>query len=836
MQGSNVDPRRIVQVAIPIPTEVLMSAQDLRYSLRSLGAARGFTAVALVTLALGIGANTAVFSVVKHVLLAPLPYHEPERAVMIWSKWRSFDKTWVSDAEAIDYQTRVVAFEDAGAWSTTAVNLTGDGDPIRIGAALVNANVFGILGVEPLIGRTFRKDEEAPVPSTVAILSHGLWMRRFGGAPDILGRRILVNGVAREIVGVMPPGFQLPTDYVVDAEEPTQLWAPFALNQANRGSHGYYAVARLAPGATVAEANAQLTALTTKNTEDGLYPEAMQFTAFAVSTSDEALAAVRPALLLLFGAVGFLLLIACANVANLQLVRAEGRAREMSVRSALGASRARLVRQLLTEGVVLAGAAAGLGLAVAALALGALRSAALASLPRAASISLDTGVLAFALALTLATVLLFGLVPAVRAARVDLVDSLKDGAAGASAGVRRRRLRGALVVAETALAVMLLSGAGLMARTLWALSSIDLGFTPERVLTLRLALPASTYDTPERTVLFWEQLLARVRALPGIERAGYLRLLPLGSAIGDWGLMIEGYQPPPGVGSPGDWQYASAGGPEAIGERLVRGRWLTDADTMGAQDVALINETMAERYWAGRDALGGRFRQGGGNLDRPWITVVGIVGNVKHNGVTVEVKPKFYRPIGQWHQTAGGPARNTTLVIKTASSNPYQLVEPVRQEVRRLDADLPISAIQSMDDVVGRTLATPRLTSWLLGLFAALALALAAVGIYGVLSYVVSERQREIGIRIAIGADPRQVLGLVLWGGLRLSAAGLALGLIGAMATTGLMASLLYGVTPFDLPAFAAAGLALLVVSAGACLLPALRATRISPVRALRAD
>jgi putative ABC transport system permease protein len=662
-------------------------------------------------------------------------------------------------------------------------------------------------------------------------------MRRYAGARDVLGRRIQVNGVAREVIGVMPPGFQLPTDYVIDAEEPTQLWAPFALNAQNRGSHGYYAAARLAPGATLGDANAQLAALAAANTREGLYPVPMQFSAFAVSAPDEVLAAVRPALWLVFGAVGFLLLIACANVANLQLVRADARAGELSVRSALGASRLRLVRQLLTEGLVLAAVSAALGVAVAALALQMLVSTTRTSLPRASEVTLDAGVLAFSFGLAAITVLLFGLVPALRASRVDLVDSLKDGAGGASSGLGRRRLRGALVVAETALAVVLLTGAGLMVRTLWSLYGIDLGFQPDRVLTLRLALPASTYDTPEKSVAFWEQLIARVRAVPGVERAGYLRLVPLANAIGDWGLQIETYQPPPGVGTPGDWQNASAGGPEALGERLVRGRWFTDQDTSGRDNVALVNEAMERAYWARDGALGKRFRMGGGgDDDRPWITVVGVVGDVRHNGITGEIKPKFYRPIGQWHQTAGGPSRNTTLVIKTASSNPYALVEPVRQEVRRLDPNLPISAIQSADDIVARAMATPRprVTGGLLAVFASLALALAAVGIYGVLSYVVSERHREIGIRMAVGAGQSQVLGLVLWGGLRLAAVGLALGVLGALLTTRLMASLLHGVTPFDLPAFAGAAGSLLVVSAVACLVPAFRATRVDPVRALR--
>ena len=809
--------------------------QDVRYAARGLMSARGYTAIALVTLALGIGANTAVFSVVRHVLLAPLPYGNADNVALIWSKWRNFDKTWLSDAEVIDYQTRIPAFEEVGAWGGTAVNLTGDGDPIRIGAAFTTANVFDVLGVAPQMGRTFTAAEAEASPAPVVVLSHGLWMRRFGAAPDVLGRAVQVNGVAREVIGVMPPGFQLPTDYVIDAEEPTQLWLPFTLNGQNRGSHGLYGAARLAPGATVEQATAQLAALARANTEDGLYPEPMQFTAFAVSARDEVLATVRRALWLVFGAVGFLLLIACANVANLQLVRADARAREMSVRSALGASRLRLVRQLLTEGLALAVVAAALGMLVAWATLQWLLSSSSRSLPRAGDVTLDGGVLTFALGLSVLTVLLFGLVPALRAARTDLVDSLKDGAAGASAGAGRRRLRGGLVVAETALALILLTGAGLMARTLWSLYGIDLGFAPERVLTMRLALPAAEYDTPEKSVAFWEQLLANVRALPGVEQAGYLRLVPLASVIGDWGLQIENYQPPPGVGTPGDWQIASAGGPEALGERLVRGRWFTDQDTSGAADVALVNEAMERAYWQGNSAIGTRFRMGG-NPDAPFITVVGVVADVRHNGVTEEIKPKFYRPIGQWHQTAGSPSRNTTLVIKTRSSDPYGLVGPVREEVRRLDSNLPISAIQSGDDIVARALATPRLTGGLLAVFAALALALAAVGIYGVLSYVVSERRREIGIRMAIGAGRPQVLGLVLRGGLKLAAAGLALGVAGALLATRLMASLLHGVTPFDPVAFAGAAGALLLVSAAACLLPALRATRVNPVSALRAQ
>jgi len=808
--------------------------RDSVVGLRGLWRQPGFTIAALLTLALGIGANTAVFSVIRHVLLTPLPYQEPDRVVMLWSKWRGFPKTWVSDAEALDYK-KVAAFTDAGAWGGAQVNLTGDGaDPARVGAAFVTPNTFNILGVTPRTGRTFTDEEAQATVAGVVLLSDGLWKRRFG-SEEVVGKTMIVNGVARQIIGVMPPGFQLPTDFVADAEEPTQLWLPQTLNAANRGSHGLYAAARLKPGVSVAQANAELKTLTDNWTKAGLYPVPMEFSAFAISTTDEAVGTVRPALLLLFGAVGFLLLIACANVANLLLVRADGRMREMAVRCALGADRWRLVRQVLTESAVLAVGAAAVGVALATAAITVVASSNETTLPRAHGVQVDAPVLLFSVVLTIGTLLLFSLVPALRAARVDLVDSLKHGSQNASAGRGRQRLRSGLVVTETALAVIMLAGSGLMLRSLWALQRIDLGFNPDRVLTMRLALPASQYDTPERAVGFYQDLLSRVRSMPGVERAGLERILPLATAIGDWGLTVEGYMPPAGVGTPGDWQIASAGGPEALGERLMRGRWLTDTDTIGTQDVALINESMALKYWEGQDPIGRRFRMGGAQNTSPMITVVGIVGNVRHNGVTAEVKPKFYRPFGQFHQSTGNPARNMTLIVK-ASGDPRALVSPIRAEIRRMDQNLPVAAVQTMDEIVADALATPRITGSMLTLFAALAVALAAVGIYGVLSYVVSQRRQEIGIRVAIGADRRHIVGLILKNGLALALTGIVVGLGIAALAMRAMASQLYDVRPLDPLTFATVAAILITVSTGACLIPALRAVRVSPTRALKAD
>lgn len=808
--------------------------RDLRYAARGLRRQPGFTVAAVLTLALGIGANTAVFSVIQHVLLAPLPYAEPDRVGIIWSKWRGFDKTWASDAEVVDYQTRTTTLQSVGAWSVGQVNLNGDGEPARVGRAAVTANVFDVLGVAPLLGRTFTPEEVTPAGDLAVILSYGLWQGRYAGDPGILGRSILLNGKATPVVGVMPDRFKLPTDFVQDAEEPTVLWTPYQLDKGNRGSHGLHAAGRLKAGATMAQANADLLSLTARLHDEGLYPKGFDFSAFIVSTTDEALASVRQALWLVFGAVSCLLLIACVNVANLLLVRSESRSRELAVRSALGANRFRLIRQLLGEGLWLALGAAILGVSLAYGVVTFVAASGMTGVPRVQDIRIDAPVLLFSIGLTILTLIIFNLAPSLRAARIDLTDSLKDGSQSATTGGHRLRLRHALVVTETAMAVILLVGALLLTRSLWQLQKIDLGFDPSNTLTMRLSLPAASYDTPEKVVGFYDRLLSDARSLPGVKAAGLMRLLPLAAPIGDWGLIVDGYTPPAGVGTPGDWQVASDGALEAMGERLVDGRDLLASDTLGALNVALVNEAMAKKYWEGRNAVGGQFKMGGPKA--PWITVVGVVGNVTHDSVTTQVKPKFYRAVKQWSQSfadGGSPSRNTTLVLRS-TGDPMALARPMRDRIRQIDPQLPVAAIRTLDDIVATSIATPRLTGQVLVVFAGLALLLAGIGIYGVLSYVVNLRRQEIGIRLAVGAAPSQVRRQILIGGLRLTLIGIAGGLVLAAVATPLLAPLLHEVTPTDPLTFGSVAVVLLLVATLASLVPAWRASRVDPLTALR--
>ena len=809
--------------------------QDIAGAIRGLIKSPGFAAASLITLALGIGATSAIFSVVKAVLITPLPYAAPERTVQLFTRWTAFEKTWLADQEVIDFRNMAKTVTAIASWNSGQQNLTGDGEPLRVGVGFVTANLLDVLGARPLLGRVMTAQEDVPNGAQVAVLGYPIWQARYGGDPHVIGRRLMINDVPVEVIGVMPEGFRLPTDFNDEAAEPTQLWRPMRwdLTQLSR-NHGYYGVATLAPGQTAATVTEELRAVTRRLTEQGAYPVQMQFSAFAVPLDEEIRGGIRPAMWLLMGAVGFLLLIACANVANLLLVRGDARLREMAVRTAIGAAPDRLVRQLLTESVVLALLGALLGLGLASAGLRVLMTVDPTSLPPLAPVRLDWPVVLFTLILGVSTTIVFGLVPALRTLRVNLVDSLREGGQS-TVGGHRQRLRNVLVIAEVSLAVVLVIGAGLMVRSLGALGRIDLGFKPDGVLTMRVSVPAARYDTPEKVIDFYRQLNDKVRALPGVQSAGFVRVLPLATTIGDYGLDVEGFEERPGATAKGDWQIATDGSFEAMGSRLQRGRWFASTDTTGSQTVAVINETMARTYWKNpEDAVGGRIRVG--NMKNPWATVIGMVADERHNGVTGIVKEKFYVPHTQWHVATGGNLiRGGFLVVRT-TGHPMTLAGAVRSEVRSLDPNIPVANIRPMTEVVAASLATPRLTGFLMGTFAAIALMLAAVGIYGVLSYLVARRTHEIGIRLAVGADRSQVLALVLKQGLTLAGSGIMVGTLAAFLLTRLMQSLLYQVGPGDPMTFGVVTIALVVVSLLASAVPAYRATRVSPLVALRTE
>ena len=810
-------------------------AQEVRLAARALRRSPGFSVTTFVTLALGIGATSAMFSIFDAVLLSPLPWGQPDRAVMIWSRWNAFDKTWVADGEVLDYRRRMTTVRSVAAWDAGEINVTGGGEPERAGYAEVTANLFDTLAAPLAVGRPFSPEEDMPGAPRVAIISYELWQRRFGGDPAVIGRGLELKGLGYAIVGVTARGFALPTDYA--SPDRTQVFTPLQIDPrtADHGSHGYYAAARLKPGATVAQATQELQAIARAMTREGLYPEQMQFSAFAVSLRDEVVGNIRPAVIAVFGAVGFLLLIACANVANLMLARSESRQREIAVRSALGASPGRIVRQVVVEAATISLAAGVAGLLVSTAAVRWIAWWNPAGIPRLAEAQVDVPVAAFTLATAIVVAVLFSAAPAWRVYRGDFSASLKEGNQNATSGGRQQRFRAALVVTETALAAVLLVGAGLMVRSLVRLQSIPLGLDPANVLTLHLAVPASGYPSAETAVQFYRRLVSRVRQIPGVQNAAAVRSLPLASTIGDFGLMIEGYVPPRGQHAKGDWQIATDGYLEAVGERLVRGRSIRPSDDENAMLVGLVNEEMARRYWPGQDPIGRRFRIGSGMSQRPWVTVVGIVADLRHNGVTEVIKEKFYIPHAQWHRSVG-PLRTMYLVVRGTEGDVERLVPSIRSVLRDIDPNVPVSSVRTMDDVVDAALSRPRFTGALFTIFSALALLLAALGIYGVLAYLVTLRTREIGIRLAIGASPSAVSREVLGRGVALAAAGVAIGGALALVLGRAIGSLLYGVTPTDPATFVIGASVLLGVSAVASYVPARRATTVDPVRALKAE
>ena len=805
--------------------------RDVRHATRSLRRTPAFSLITLTTLTLGIGATSAMFSVFNAVLLRPLPWGDPARAVMIWSRWSAFDKTWVSEGEVLDYRRRMTKVRSIAAWAEGQVNVTGTGEPERLAAAQATANLFDTLSSPMLLGRPFTASEDRPGGPRVAVISYAVWQRRFGGDAGVLGRGIELDGERYRIVGVTRRGFSLPTDYA--SPERTQVWTPLRIDPmtAEHGSHGLYAVARLAPGATVAQASAELRAIAAAMTREGLYRPEMQFSAFAVSVRDEVVGGVRPAVVAVFGAVGFLLLIACANVANLMLARADARQREIAVRAALGASRGQTVRQLITEGAILALVSGVVGLALCSAAVRGLAWWNPEGIPRLDESRIDISVALFTFAVSAAVAILFSLAPLWRISRADLVQQLRDGSQSSTAA--RHRFRSVIVVGEMALAIVLVVGAGLMLRSLDALQRIDLGFNPEDVLTFHVSLPDASYPAPETSVRFYRELLARIRAVSGVKHAAAVRALPLAHTIGDFGVTVEGYTAGPGREAKGDWQIVTDDYLEALGERLVRGRPIRASDDERSMLVGLINQEMARAYWPGQDPIGRRFRIGR-MPTRPWITIVGIVHDVRHNGVAGRVKEKFYIPHAQWHRSVG-PLRSMYVVVR-GSGDVLRLAPAIRQAVREIDPRVPIAALRTMDEVVDTALSRPRFTSLLFSMFSALSVLLAAIGTYGVLSYFVTQRTREIGIRLAIGAAPWRVAREVLGRGLALAFCGLALGAAGGVALGRAVRVLLYGIGPADPVSFAAGVLVLLAAALAASYVPARRATMVDPVVALKAE
>jgi putative ABC transport system permease protein len=814
---------------------------DVRFALRSLRQRPGLTGAATLTLALGVGATSAVFGVLKSVLLTPLPYGSPERVVVVWSAWKGFDQTWLSYDEWEGWKARVPAFADIGLYQDGSATVDGD-SPERVRTAAVQASVLPILGVKPERGRNFTADEDRPSGPRVVILSHELWERRFGGDPSVVGRQIQISGNATMVVGIMPPDVRLPLDY--KSGERTELWFPMATDAANQGavpgpefpkggaSHGFYAVARLAPGATAATANAQLRTLVAELEKFG-YMANVGFHAYAVPVEEQITGRVRPVLLVVFGAVVLVLLIACANVAGLLLVRGETRRRELAVRVALGAGGRRLARLLVAESAVLAALGCAAGIALATVSVRLLRSNAPAGVPRVAETSVDWTVLLFALVMAVVTALITGVLPLAQAAKLGLASELREGGRGATSGRARLRWRQLLVAAEIALAVVLVAGAGLMIRTVRNLLTIDPGFRPDGVLTMRVSTPSMWYPDSIRVVAFWDDVERRVAAIPGVKRVGAARLLPLASEMGDWGLVVEGYTPPMNQGTPGDWQVVTPGYLETMGVPVREGRTFDARDGLSAPLAMIVNRTFEQQYFVGRRALGGRVRIGGDTTKV--YTIVGVVDDVRHNTLVGAVKPQFYATLAQFAVAPGNTRRSMSLVVRT-DGDPKALIASVRGAVKAVDPRLAVSEVRTMRDIVNAAIGGQRFAAQTLAAFGVLALILSAIGIFGIVSQVVASRVHEFGVRAALGATPRDLMAISLGSGLRQTTVGLGVGIVAALVLTRALRTMLSGVTPTDPVTFAAVVVVTGLVAVAASLGPAWRAGRIDPNVALRVD
>ena len=802
--------------------------QDLRYGLRMLVKNKAFTVVAVLTLGLGIGANTAIFSVVNAVLLRPLPFEQPDRLVMVWQtnvQTGSLQDP-ASFLNLVDWQQQNQVFEQIAAFMPRGISLTDIDEPEQLPGSFVSANLFPALGVTPTLGRTFLPDEDRPGGGRAVILSHGLWQRRFGGDPGIIGKALTLDGASHTVVGVMPADFQFPIPGQFPIP-PTQLWVPLAIDpgQANRGDRSLFAVGRLKSGVTVGQAQAEMTLIARRLEQQ--YPDANTGSGVkVVPLHEQVVGRLRPALLVLLGAVGFVLLIACANVASLLLSRAAARQKEIAIRAALGAGRLRLVRQLLTETVLLTLMGGTLVLLLAYGGMDSLKAGLPPNLPRADEISIDRQVLGFSFVVSLFTGLLFGLVPAWQASRPDLNEVLKEGGGKGAGGQGRSRARNVLAVAEVAAALVLLVGAGLLIKSFYRLQQVNLGFNPERALSVPFALPPVRYRDGGARLAFVEQVAQRLKGLPGVQAVGGVTTLPLSMNYSTGTFAVEGRPPDPGESNIANVRVATPDYFRAMEIPLIGGRAFTEEDTFQAPAVTVINETLARRYWPGEDPIGKRIISPA-RADGTLTTVVGVVGDVRNDGLDDEPKPELYFPYAQ------NPQTHMFIVVRTAN-DPAGLMAAVRREVWAVDKNLPLSDLSTLEQLLDKTIAQRRFNLLLLGMFAGVALVLAAVGIYGVMSYAVTQRIHEIGVRMALGAQTSNVLRMVVGQGIRLALVGIAIGLGAALALTRLMASLLYEVSATDPLTFAVIALMLAAVALVACYVPARRATRVDPMVALR--
>ncbi|HEY2799077.1 MAG TPA: ABC transporter permease [Chthoniobacterales bacterium] len=830
--------RRVSQNPVVMGTESRSTimrdiGQDLRYALRMLLKNPGFATVAILALALGIGANSAIFSVVNTVLLKPLPYKNPQQLVTVWENAThlGFPKNTPSPANFLDWRRQNTVFQGMAAMAWESYNLTGIGEPERLDARRVSANLFDLLGVQPVVGRNFLPQEDKP-GTHVVILSYGLWQRRFASNPQVIGQAINLSGESYTVVGVMPPTVELPG--LADAANwHDQLWVPIAFTSeeaARRGSHYLEVIARMKADVTLKQARAEMETIAARLAQQ--YPdENLRIGSVVTPLQEEAVGDMRPALLVLLGAVGFVLLIACANVANLLLARAAVRQKEIALRLALGASRARLTRQFLTESIVLAALGGALGLLLAVGSLHVLKTFIPDTVSQAQAITIDGKVLAFTLFVSLLTGIVFGLAPATQASKFDLNDSLKEGARDSSGGGKSHRLRGLLVIGEVAVSFLLLIGAGLLINSFLHLRHLDPGFNPDHLLTVKVSLPDTKYPDKEKKAAFFNEVVRRVQPLPGVESVAVANNLPFTYNGDSMPIGIEGrVDPPPDQRLDVIFRVVGPDYFKTMKIPLLKGRTFTDHDRAGSANVAVVSEQTARHFWPGENPIGKRLKPGSTTSDSPWREVVGVVEDVRQNDYVKAPKMQMYF---SYYQITSFPPN--ALVIRT-KVDPLSLAATVRNAIWEVDKDQPVSDIRTMDDIVSAAVARQRFSMLLLAVFAALALVLAAVGIYGVMSYAVAQRTREIGIRMALGAQRSDILRMTVAQGLKLVGLGLVIGLAAAFLLTRVMASLLFGISATDPLTFLSISLVLLSVAVLASYLPARRATKVDPMIALRAQ